>query len=279
MPPSSSAKKVARVAARSGSTGRPTATGSGPKRNWLFPLAIVALVAIGFGLLAYAISTHKGSTSNATAPRANLNNGKPADHWHAAFAVNVCGKEQVALPEFESTEGIHTHGDGLVHIHPFELRAGGKGATVGRFWKGAKLKVTDSAFKVAGTDNIYEAGKTTCGGKATELVLAHWKRGITAETKPPDEIIRKDFAKTRFTGDLAAYTLALVPKGSTKIPAPSSAAQVAALGGCDGANPDQTICGGAASGASGQPAVPGGGGATSSGADGSTPIPSSGSGG
>lgn len=274
MPPSSSAKKVARVAARSGSTGRPSAATTGPKRNWLFPLAIVALVAIGVGLIVFAKSRNSGATANTAAPRANLNNGKPADHWHAAFAVNVCGKELASIPEFESAEGVHTHGDGLIHIHPFELRAAGKGATMGRFWKGAELKVTDTSFKVGGTNKVYEAGKTTCGSKPTELVLAYWKRGITAEAKPPDQIIRKDLAKTRFTGDLAAYTLALVPKGSTKIPAPSSAAKVAALGGCDGAKPDPTVCGSP----SGQPAVPGGGGAVP-GSDGSSPVPTSGSGG
>ena len=43
------------------------------------------------------------------------------DHWHAAFGVNVCGEWLPNAPEFEDAEGIHTHGDGLMHIHPFLL--------------------------------------------------------------------------------------------------------------------------------------------------------------
>ena len=37
------------------------------------------------------------------------------------------------LSSFESSFGIHSHGDGLMHIHPFTKAAAGEKATVGRF--------------------------------------------------------------------------------------------------------------------------------------------------
>ena len=38
------------------------------------------------------------------------------DHIHAALDIYVCGQKEPNLPFFEA--GIHTHGDGLIHIHP-----------------------------------------------------------------------------------------------------------------------------------------------------------------
>jgi hypothetical protein len=247
MSPSSSANKVARVASRSGGSGRPAGPKPSSQRTWLFPVAIVAIIVAGVAIVVFARAENTGSTNNTTKPRAQLTQGQPADHWHAAFGINVCGKELPALPQFESAQGIHTHGDGLIHIHPFEVRAAGKGATIGRFLKGAGVELNNTSFHITGQKEKYEAGVTTCSGKPTELVLANWKRGITAESTPPTQVLHGDFGKERFTGDLAAYTLALVPKGTPDkaIPPPSASASVAALGTCDGANPDQTICGGA----------------------------------
>ena len=66
MASSSSAKKVARVAAKSSS-------GNANKQaNWLFPVAIVAIVAIGVGTVVYARSENAGGTSNDDRPRAQL---------------------------------------------------------------------------------------------------------------------------------------------------------------------------------------------------------------
>jgi hypothetical protein len=66
--------------------------------------------------------------------------GAEGDHWHAAFAVNVCGEWLTSPETFETAAGnpnvrvgIHTHGDGFIHIHPFTRSEGGDNATLGRF--------------------------------------------------------------------------------------------------------------------------------------------------
>ena len=88
MASSSSAKKVARVAARSG---------GGPKANkqavWLFPAAIAAIVVLGVGIVVFARSKNAGIGDNDQKPRARLSDTSAYDHWHASFATNVCGKE------------------------------------------------------------------------------------------------------------------------------------------------------------------------------------------
>lgn len=235
MASSSSAKKVARVAARSG---------GGSKANkqaaWLFPAAIVAIVALGIGIVVFARSKNAGIGDNDQKPRARLTDSSAYDHWHASFATSVCGKEQAAPQDVqEDILGIHTHGDGLAHIHPFSLRASGERATLGKFFDQVGLVVTDDGFK--GPDGkVYKAGETTCGGKETELVLAHWKDATTAASNKPDKITRSGFRSVRFSENYGAYTLALVPKGSTDIAPPSSSAEIETLGAQDGGTSGDT---------------------------------------
>ena len=58
------------------------------------------------------------------------------DHWHSAWGVYVCDKF-VKLPEPTGNDpvGIHTHGDGLIHTHPFSEKAAGKIAIMARFFE------------------------------------------------------------------------------------------------------------------------------------------------
>lgn len=249
MASSSSAKKVARVAAKSGS-GQQTGAAAAKNRNWLFALGIVVIIALGVGVVLIARDKNGGSGDNSTPPKANLQDGSPFDHWHAAFAINVCGKEIDPLQDGPADVlGIHTHGDGLIHIHPFTQTAAGKRATLAKYWKQTSLKVTDTGFelpkgmKMADGGTTVKEGVTTCGGKPGELVLAHWKDAKNAAGTKPDKIYRSNFGDVNFTEDLGAYTLAFVPKGSTDIKAPSSAANIDQLGAADSG-------GGAATGSS-----------------------------
>lgn len=228
MASSSSAKKVARVAASSGSSSTPNKSA-----RWLFPAAIVAIVALGVGAVVYARSRNEGLGDNSTKPRAQLSQGTPSDHWHAAFAINVCGKELDALEDTQDDVlGIHTHGDGLAHVHPFSTRAAGKQATLGRYFDMTGLTVTDDGFKLA-NGKVYKEGVTTCDGKPAEVVMGYWPVALEAATKDPSKIITEDFASTRFAKDKVAFTLAVVPKGSRDIPPPSSAAEIEQLSSAD----------------------------------------------
>ena len=63
------------------------------------------------------------------------------EHWHAALGVNVCGEWVADAPEFHNDAdspsiraGIHSHGDGLIHIHPVVSAESGDRATVGKYF-------------------------------------------------------------------------------------------------------------------------------------------------
>ncbi len=206
----------------------------------MFGLGIVAIIALGIGVVAMARSENGGLGDNSTPPKANLQNGEPFDHWHAAFAIEVCGNELDPLQDGPTdVQGIHTHGDGLIHIHPFTRTAAGKQATLERYFEQVGLVVTDSGFElpkgvaINGGGTTVKEGETKCGGKEGELVLAHWKDAASAAGTKPDKIYRDGFGDIGFTEDLGAFTLAFVPKGSTDINPPASAADIESLGAAD----------------------------------------------
>lgn len=233
MPSSDSARKVARAASQGGGGSK-----AAKQRAWLFPLIVVVLLAGGIGLVAFARGENESSGANDTPPRARLNETSPFDHWHAAFAINVCGDELPVLYDAgPDLLGIHTHEDGLIHIHPFSTRAAGNQATLGKFFDQVGLKVSDDAVELPSglaEETVYRSGETTCGGEEAEWVMAHWKDASVASSTSPDQIIRSDFAAVKLSEDLGAYTLAFVPVGETDIAAPEVSSQTAELGAIDG---------------------------------------------
>jgi hypothetical protein len=213
----SSSKKVAR-AARAG--GR--ASGN-RQRNLLFPGVIGLIVLLGTGLVAFAANDRKSEAN--VAPVVN------EDHWHAAFGAYICDTFQPAVPTFESPVGIHTHDDGVIHIHPFSSGGAGENATLGVFLEGAGIELSDDTLTIG--DQTWREGDDTCGDEDAELIVAQWKDVQSTDAKPA--LIRRDFNDIRFRDDGEGYTIAFVPEGTTDIPKPESAAQLAELGAADSA--------------------------------------------
>lgn len=210
----SSSKKVAR-AARAG--GRSAAN---KQRNLLFPGVIGGIVILGIALVAFAVNDRK--SENDVPPVLG-------DHWHAAVGIYVCGEFQPNTPEFENDIGIHTHGDGVIHIHPFSASGAGENATLGAYLDGAGIKLSDDELTIG--DETWKEGDQKCGDEDAELVVAQWKDVENTDEKPA--LIRRDFTDIRFREDGEGYTIAFVPEGTTDIPKPESAAQLASLGAAD----------------------------------------------
>jgi hypothetical protein len=213
----SSSKKVAR-AARAG--GRSAGT---RQRNLLFPGVIGLIVILGTALIAYAANDWKSQTD--IAPVVN------EDHWHAAIGIDICDEFQPATAEFESPIGIHTHGDGVIHIHPFSSGGAGENATLGAYLEAAGIELTDTTLKIG--DQEWKEGEDKCGNEDAELVVAQWKDVQSTDEKPA--LIRRDFNDIRFRENGEGYTIAFVPEGTTDIPKPESAGQLAELGAADDA--------------------------------------------
>lgn len=203
----SSAKKAAQVAARSSSSSK-------KGKNWLFPAAIVAIVVLGIAVVMFARDENVGIGDNDTPPLAQLTQGGAYDHWHSAFAVNVCGEELGPYSDVGTDIlGIHAHpGEALIHVHPFSLKSSGERARMGHFFDQVGLQVTDTGFSTP-DGNVYSEAETTCAGEPTELTMSYWKDPLGSSSTEPDEIFTEGFGALRFTEDRSAYSLALLPKG------------------------------------------------------------------
>jgi hypothetical protein len=210
----SSSKKVAR-AARAG--GR---TAGSKQRNLLFPGVIGVIMVLGVALVAFAANDRKSETDVAPVL---------GDHWHAAVGFYICDQFEPDIAEFESRVGIHTHGDGVIHIHPSSADGAGENATLGAFLEGAGVTLTDTELTMG--DQTWKEGDQKCGDEDGELVVAQWKDVESTDSEPA--LIRRDFDSIRFREDGEGYTIAFVPEGTTDIPKPESAAQLQTLGAAD----------------------------------------------
>ena len=106
-----------------------------------FVLAAVALVAS----LALDMETDEGT-------------GGPAngDHWHARYVFVVCDVVQPKAPFWEA--GVHTHGDGIIHIHPFTSAEAGRGARLVKWFEYGGGFLTDDEVRLPGDDASYGNG-------------------------------------------------------------------------------------------------------------------------
>jgi hypothetical protein len=187
----SSAKKVSRVARTGG--GRTTRRSSG---SWGFPMVIALVVVLG--VLGVVLSRGERKAS-ADQPTVN-------DHWHSAYGFYICDKFLPDLPQPPQLIGLHTHGDGIIHIEPQDpILDTGKKATLGRFIGGYPgLKLTSTSITVL--NQTWKNGDK-CGDKPAEVQV---KRNGSAVTGNPSSLrVPKD----------GWITMAFVPKGAT-IPAP-----------------------------------------------------------
>ena len=193
-----SARKVAR-AARVGTTG-----GSGGERRRIaFPLVTAVVVILGVLLVGWARSNREATS----APRLG-------DHWHSVYDVYVCNGpvtgvfRQKIIVETDP-DGIHTHGDGLIHIHPFSANATGDDATLGKFFEAFGGYISDSAIKLD-TGEILREEDFECGDQPVELVVARFD----AQDRQRDpQVYTEDLADIQFLKNLEAFTIALVPAG------------------------------------------------------------------
>ena len=194
----SSSKKVARAA---GTGGGRTSRGKAPV---LWYSSLLVIIIAGIGLTTFSRDQRLealNSPESKEEPRAN------DSHWHVALGVRVCDRWLDPVTDQSDPKGIHTHGDGIIHVHPFVASAAGKRATFERYAevvKGSKLEADRFAWP-EGDGKKIEDHRTgdKCGDQEAE-VKAFYNGQV--HDGDPGEI--------RFT-DRGKLVLAFVPKGTT----------------------------------------------------------------
>jgi len=114
------------------------------------------------------------------------------DHIHAALVVNICGDVEDKAPEFlkragsEQSAGIHSHGDGLMHIHPEADDEVGSDATVGKFFEEGGWEVSEDRINLT---NGWSFTDVTSGGTCPDgrpATVRFMVNGTEQEGNPAD---------------------------------------------------------------------------------------------
>ena len=193
--------------------------GAGQQRRLIgFPAVVVLIILIGIGVVAVARILRDAEA------RPGL-----TDHWHSAYTVWDCTDGDGAhQPVFEGRrnsqgypydpEGIHSHSDGLIHIHPFTANATGQHATMKKFFESMFVRMDENGI-TASEFGVISAVDAVCDGQPAVMQIVRWSDALTAVAEQPDERIYADFENVRFKKDGEAFTIALAPRDAV-VPLP-----------------------------------------------------------
>jgi hypothetical protein len=180
----------------------------GKRTPYGFYALIGVLLVAGIGGIALTRSGKAGADNS----RPNL-----SDHWHTAYAVDICGTVEPNMAQPANLIGLHTHNDGLIHIEPYvtgSILDRGANATLARFAEG------EPGFKLSSTELQLPGGQLKkngdhCDAKVAQVTIRQWPDAKSDTFK--DYTNPKDVKIT----DGGAITIAFVPVG-TDIPKPTT---------------------------------------------------------
>lgn len=118
---------------------------------------VVGIIIVVFGILGFLFFTRTA----VGAPRIGR------DHWHATYQFWVCGERQPNFPAWEA--GVHTHADGVIHIHPFTPAEEGAGARLVKWFEYGGGKLTADSVRAPGSRTTYRNGDTCPDGRPGEV--------------------------------------------------------------------------------------------------------------
>jgi hypothetical protein len=193
----SSTKKVARLASSGGKTKVRA------NRSLAFPIIVAVVVGLGLALVVFA----RTSTPSAADTPPTL-----SDHWHTAYGIYACDTWLSPVQNQNDAVdgvpwGIHSHGDGVIHIHPFTSAAAGNNADLGEFFKTAGIKMSDTKLELPEDLGTFEEGETKCGDEDGQLKVLVWDN---ADAAGEPNVFITDFGNIQFTNDRMAMTIAFV---------------------------------------------------------------------
>lgn len=126
--------------------------------RWLLLRLLVALLVSLAIMVAVRQFQDGGSDERALGERDVSAQDGPhiGDHWHASYVVFICTSQQLPFRLWEG--GVHTHDDGIIHIHPTVPSEEGDGATLARWFEYGGGLLTQTQMRMPGTDQTLTNG-------------------------------------------------------------------------------------------------------------------------
>ncbi|MCI0819357.1 MAG: cupredoxin domain-containing protein [Chloroflexi bacterium] len=131
-------------------------------RNIYLPpwVPVVAIILVVFGVLGLLFVVRSATG----APRIGV------DHWHAQYTYYICGEKQPPAPTWEGV-GVHTHTDGIIHIHPFQQSEEGAGARLTKWFDYGGGKLDGDEVRMPGSADTYKNGDECPDGTVGEVQI------------------------------------------------------------------------------------------------------------
>ena len=180
-----------------------------------FPLTIGLVMLLGVVMVGLA----RQSREAPAAPRVGQ------DHWHSAYGVYDCNRFLPAFTSQYDPHGIHSHQDGVIHIHPFNSSAAGEKARLGVFLESMGANVDSDEISGPGI-GVLETG-SDCDGEPSVIRVARFD--IADLEAGPVEEYTSDFDDIVLLSDGEAFTIARAPLGA-ELPPPPQERLLAAAG-------------------------------------------------
>lgn len=158
-------------------------------------------------------------------PTGELNGPDIVDHWHVAYGFYNCDAYESPIRVEDDPEGIHSHIDGVIHIHPFRRDATYERATLGKFFEASSVEASGDAVVLP--DSQGQPGDVVlpiegeCGGEPARLYLIDFG-SVDVLTDPVVRAVTPEAIADTFAGeDRTAIAIAFVSDPDTVPPPPS----------------------------------------------------------
>ena len=139
------------------------------------------------------------------------------DHWHAAFGVWLCDRYVGELIDRHGDQaGIHTHEDGLIHIHPSREETAGPNAVLARFLAEVDLDLNDERLVLP--DGTARSNGDQCSSGPGRLAVYQWAPSPAGDATA--EVVTTDLDQVLLR-DNHALALVFAPEDADIPPPPS----------------------------------------------------------
>lgn len=139
-----------------------------------------------------------------------------SSHWHAAYVVRVCDEVLAPFESEADPAGIHSHRDGLIHVHPFFEESGFERATMGLFADAMGFRLADGELTLPGGGTWRDGD--LCDGVPGRVYVDRWKG-----PDPGSEVTRvfEGLGELRFLRDRELYHIAFAPADAPPVVPPT----------------------------------------------------------
>ncbi len=197
-------------------------------RTALAPLLLIALLASACSVSSDSVVVSPVRGGRATASNTLDTSGSAASplpivgpapgssHWHAAYVVRICDDVLAPFDSDADPLGIHSHGDGLIHIHPFFEESGFERATLDLFADAMGFSLDTGELTLPGGGTWRDGD--LCNGVPGRVYVDRW---VDPAPQGAVERIFADPGGIGFAADGELYQIAFAPVDAPPVVPPA----------------------------------------------------------